>query len=256
MNLSESLKDLQLLVSKIENGEDLKIEQINTSIGNFKDTIDKRISVIENLDNYCKFIGEKAKELSQKEKTLKNALKNERKIMNLSESLKDLQLLVSKIENGEDLKIEQINTSIGNFKDTIDKRISVIENLDNYCKFIGEKAKELSQKEKTLKNALKNIKEYTKWQIEQNPELEWRGTTKSFSLRKASQSAKDWRIKTDKLENIIPIECLEYVPKKYYREHVVYLLDKEKVKEDLKDNAEALFNVCRDTEKTTYLAIK
>lgn len=182
--------------------------------------------------------------------------------MKLSESLADLQKLVDAIEqcqeNGEPIPetlVPEIQTSVEAFKESVDKRISVIENLDWYSKFIDEKAKELQKKARTLKNALESIKEHTKWQIEQNPELDWKGSVKKLTLQKSVQG-KEWRIKTDELKNIIPVECLDYVPKKYYREHVVYLLDKDLVNQDLKDKPNELFNVCRLKDKTTHLRIR
>ena len=179
--------------------------------------------------------------------------------MKLSDSLKDLQELVNVIEDhdGEipEELVPEISDKVTEFKASIDKRISLIEYLDYYSKFIGERAKELQRKEKSLKNALQSIKEHTKWQVEQNPHLDWKGTTKKLKVQKGP-AGKNWRIKTSDLKDIIPVECLEYVPKKYYYEHVVYILDKAAVTRDLKEKSDELFNVCRLKESTNHLRIQ
>lgn len=183
--------------------------------------------------------------------------------MKLADSLKDLQELVDVVEqhteNGTEIPenlVPEIQVGVENFKASIDKRISTIENLTWYSGFIDDQVKALQKKQKALKKALEGIKKFTQWQVEQNPELEWRGTDKQLCLQKASQGKKDWRIKFEKHENVIPVELLQYVPKDCYREHVVYLLDKDKVNKELKDRAEDFYNLVRLGEQGNYLKIK
>lgn len=181
--------------------------------------------------------------------------------MKLSESLLEIQKLVETVESlqeaGEEIPgtlVPEIQTSVEHFKASIDKRVSTIEGLDSYIKFVESQAKTLTSKAKVLKNVLESIKSTTLWQIESNPDLDWRGHLRKLARQKSPLS-KTWVVPLQDIKHTISPAVIDLVDEKYYTKKVVYILDRSAVEADLKAGKK-VDNICHLNEPRYHLRIR
>lgn len=181
--------------------------------------------------------------------------------MKLSESLSEIQKLVETVESlqeaGEEIPdtlVPEIQTSVEHFKASIDKRVATIEGLDNYIKFVESQAKTLTAKAKVLKNLLERIKQTTLWQIETNPDLDWRGSLRKLARQK-SPPTKTWILQTEDIKHAIPPTAVDLIDERYYTKKEVYILDRATVEADLKAGRK-VDNICHLNEPKYHLRIR
>jgi hypothetical protein len=180
----------------------------------------------------------------------------------LSDSLGELHKMITIVEDcmekGEEIPdslIPAMETSVENFQSSIDRRINAIEKLDWFTQYLSAQAKQLKDKEKTLKGVLERIKENTKYHVEANPDLDWKGSVKRLAIQANGQVPRQWLIETINVTNVIDVNDLNKVPEAYVRKETVYVLDKERVSRDVQWNEE-LETVCRLGERGSHLRIR
>ena len=155
----------------------------------------------------------------------------------LASMMSALQILEKEIDNSEEITPEQCEAHFGSIKE-IDVKVDRLLAFMDLCK---QNAATYSERAESLQNASKSwerkydaLSKYALWLTERFPEIEWRGTDRTFAKKLNPPSLNCQMRKRFSSENVIPDELIFSVPEKYRECKMLWLLKSDFVKDDLK----------------------
>ena len=146
--------------------------------------------------------------------------------MKLYELTQNYLNLLDLLENPE-VPAEIIQSALaeveGNFEDKAENIIKLIKSVEGDIKAYKEEELRLSTRRKTLENKVANLKEYLESSLKAIGKNEIKGKLFTLKIQKNAPS--------------VIIDDLNTIPKEYLKESLI-LVDKTKLKEDLKNGLE------------------
>lgn len=165
--------------------------------------------------------------------------------LSFAEAAGDLERICQQIDNQEETIEETLHEIFTQARDTlmeaVDRRIKYIKYTESQVRLAKEMRDEWSDRAQRLEKALEYIKDDTKAVIKENPGIPFRGSLGSVKIYK--NATPSLRIEPDSLKLAKQThEIVEYAgtlaPMEYVEMKEVRVLNKEKLKNDLKAGKE------------------
>lgn len=174
------------------------------------------------------------------------------------ETLQVMKICEEKLENGEEIPKElmQLDHSLSNFKQNVDKRIALLERIDEEIGSIEREISFYESKKKLLAEMKNKVKEHTKAIVEQFPDVEFKGTNKRFAIQKnGGKQGIEWKIEMEELPYVLRKQDVQYCPEAYVIEKTVKVLNIPMLEEDIR-NGKLQTDIAKLKERGTHLRIK
>ncbi len=150
-----------------------------------------------------------------------------------AQSLTDIYRLIDNSETIDDYLINNFKQSSLKLASAIDRRIALLKNL----KFEQDKLKTIKgQYEnylRTVRRIEESVKDYTKYIMEGNPNLQYRGDLGRIALQPSQPKlVLDFSLESRTISNCISDKVLldTKIPEKYIVKHIHYAIDREAIK--------------------------
>lgn len=148
-----------------------------------------------------------------------------------------LQILEKQIDDSDEITPEQCDAHFSSIKE-IDLKVDRLLSFMDLCKqnaaTYSERAESLKRASESWERKYKSLCQYALWLTERYPEVEWRGSDRTFKKKLNPPSLNCQLQKKYSTSNYIPDELVFSVPEKYRECKVVWLLKSDLVKDDLK----------------------
>ena len=155
----------------------------------------------------------------------------------LAAMMSALQILEKEIDNSEEITPEQCDAHFSSIKE-IDVKVDRLLAFMDLCKqnaaTYAERAESLKHASESWERKFDALSKYAMWLTERYPEVEWRGTDRTFAKKLNPPSLNCQMKKSFSTSNLIPDELIFSVPEKYRECKVIWILKSDLVKEDLK----------------------
>lgn len=174
----------------------------------------------------------------------------------LAAMMSALQILEKQIDDSEEITPEQCEAHFGSIKE-IDQKVDRLLAFMDLCKqnaaTYSERAEALANKAKSWEKKYEGLQKYAMWLVDKFPEVEWRGSDRTFAKKLNPPSLNCQLKKSYSTSNLIPDELIFSIPEKYRECKVIWLLKSDLVKDDLKAGKD--LNFAR-LERREALAVK
>lgn len=155
----------------------------------------------------------------------------------LAAMMSALQILEKQIDNSDEITPEQCDAHFSSIKE-IDLKVDRLLSFMDLCKqnaaTYSERAESLRRASESWERKYESLCKYAMWLMERYPEVEWRGSDRTFTKKLNPPSLNCQMKKSFSTNNLIPDELIFSVPEKYRECKVIWLLKSDLVKEDLK----------------------
>lgn len=170
----------------------------------------------------------------------------------LAEMMSQLQLLEKQIDDSEEISVDQCESHFSQIKD-IDAKVDRLLGYMDLCKsnsaLYSERSEQLAKQASFWDRRLESLQNYALWLTKSYPEVEWRGTDRTF-FRKLNPVKLDCELrKSFSTSNYIPDNLVFSVPEKYRECKMVWVLKADLVKDDLKSGKTFNFARLKQDEK-------
>lgn len=174
----------------------------------------------------------------------------------LASMMAALQILEKEIDNSDEITPEQCEVHFGQIKD-IDAKVDRLLAFMDLCKqnaaTYSERSEQLKATSQSWERKQASLERYAMWLIERYPEVEWRGSDRTFAKKLNPPSLVCQMKRSFTTANMIPDELIFSIPEKYRECKVVWLLKSDLVKDDLKAGKQLNF---AKLDRKEALAIK
>lgn len=155
----------------------------------------------------------------------------------LANMMSALQVLEKEIDNADEITPEQCEAHFGQIKE-IDSKVDRLLAYMDICKsnaaLYSERADSLKKAAESWDRKYESLSKYALWLTERYPEVEWRGTDRTFAKKLNPPSLNCQLKKSFSTANMIPDELIFSVPEKYRECKIVWILKTDLVKDELK----------------------
>lgn len=162
----------------------------------------------------------------------------------LASMLSVLQVMERDIDESAEITPEQCEAHFGQIKE-IDAKVDRLLAYMDICKHNSasyyERAEALSNTAKSWERKNDALQRYAMWLVDRYPEVEWRGTDRTFAKKLNPPSLNCQLRKSFSTSNMIPDELIFSVPEKYRECKIVWVLKSDVVKDDLKSGKDLNF---------------
>ncbi len=162
----------------------------------------------------------------------------------LASLMSTLQIMEREIDNAEEITLEQCEEHFSQLK-AVDEKVDRLLNFMDICKrnsaAYSERANELQRASESWDKKYESLQKYAMWLIERYPDIEWRGTDRTFAKKLNPPSLNCQLKKSFTTSNYIPDDLVFSVPEKYRDCKMVWILKADLVKDDLKAGKELNF---------------
>ena len=155
----------------------------------------------------------------------------------LAELMSQLQVLERQIDESEEITIDQCESHFAQIKD-VDQKVDRLLSYMDLCKsnsaLYSERSEDLQKRAEYWDRRLASLQNYALWLTNTYPEIEWRGTDRTFAKKLNPPSLNCQLKKGFSTNNYIPDELIFSVPEKYRECKMVWILKSDLVKDELK----------------------
>lgn len=155
----------------------------------------------------------------------------------LASMLSALQILEREIDESAEITPEQCEAHFGSIKE-IDQKVDRLLSFMDLCKFnaasYADRAESLKQASQSWERKYESLSKYALWLTERYPDIEWRGTDRTFAKKFNPPSLNCQLKKSFSTSNYIPDDLVFSVPEKYRECKMVWILKADLVKDELK----------------------
>lgn len=155
----------------------------------------------------------------------------------LAAMMSALQILEKQIDDSEEITPEQCDAHFSSIKE-IDVKVDRLLAFMDLCKqnaaTYSERAESLKKASESWERKYDGLCKYALWLTERYPEVEWRGSDRTFAKKLNPPSLNCQLKKSYSTSNLIPDELVFSVPEKYRECKVIWLLKSDVVKDELK----------------------
>lgn len=155
----------------------------------------------------------------------------------LASMMSALQILEKEIDNSEEITPEQCEAHFGSIKE-IDQKVDRLLAFMDLCKqnaaTYSERAESLKHASESWERKYNSLQKYAMWLTERYPDIEWRGSDRTFTKKLNPPSLNCQMKKSYSTSNMIPDELIFSVPEKYRECKVIWILKTDLVKDELK----------------------
>lgn len=155
----------------------------------------------------------------------------------LAELMSQLQALERQIDEAEEITIDQCESHFSQIKDIdakVDRLLAYMDLCKSNAALYSERSEQLSKQASFWERRLASLQNYALWLTNSYPEVEWRGTDRTFSKKLNPPSLNCQLKKSFSTANYIPDELVFSVPEKYRECKMVWILKSDLVKDELK----------------------
>jgi hypothetical protein len=155
----------------------------------------------------------------------------------LSALMSQLQILEREIDNAEEITLEQCDAHFAQLKavdEKVDRLLSFMDLAKHNAAIYSERAEQLKRASESWDKKYESLQRYALWLTERFPDVEWRGTERTFAKKLNPPSLNCQLKKSFSTSNYIPDELIFSVPEKYRECKMVWILKSDLVKDDLK----------------------
>jgi hypothetical protein len=155
----------------------------------------------------------------------------------LAAMMSALQILERQIDDSEEITPEQCEEHFSSIKEVdtkVDRLLSFMDLCKQNAATYSERAESLQIASKSWERKYDALQRYAMWLTDRYPEVEWRGTDRTFSKKLNPPSLNCQLKKSYSSNNVIPDELIFSVPEKYREPKFLWILKTDLVKDDLK----------------------
>lgn len=155
----------------------------------------------------------------------------------LSSLMSQLQVMEKEIDNAEDISIEMCDAHFSQLK-AVDQKVDRLLNFMDLAKhnaaIYSERSDQLKRASESWEKKYESLQRYALWLTSRYPEIEWRGSERTF-YKKLNQPSLNCQLKKSfTTSNYIPEELVFSIPEKYRECKMIWILKSDLVKDDLK----------------------
>jgi hypothetical protein len=162
----------------------------------------------------------------------------------LATLMASLALLERQIDDSEEITLEQCQQHFEQLRE-VDQKVDRLLGYMDLCKrnaaLYSERSFEIKQEGQRWERRLENLEKYALWLCESFPDVEWRGTDRTFSKKLNPPSLEETISKKLSIARQLPEEYLADVPEKYREARTIWILKGDELKADLKKGLELPF---------------
>lgn len=158
----------------------------------------------------------------------------------LASMMSALQILEREIDESAEISHEQCEAHFNQIQavdEKVDRLLAYIDIAKMNAAMYAQRAEEISEVAKSWEKKQKSLEKYALFLAGHFPDIEWRGTDRTFSKKLNPPSLVVPFKKSVSISSAIPEECVPHVPEEYLELVHVFKLKTDKVKEALKAGA-------------------
>jgi hypothetical protein len=155
----------------------------------------------------------------------------------LAAMMSALQILERQIDDANEITPEQCEEHFGSIKEVdikVDRLLSFMDLCKQNAATYSERAESLQNASKSWERKYDALSKYALWLTDEYPEIEWRGSDRTFGKKLNPPSLNCQAKKSYSTTNHIPDELIFSIPEKYRECKIIWLLKSDLVKDDLK----------------------
>jgi hypothetical protein len=152
--------------------------------------------------------------------------------------LSQLKIMESAIDNAEEITLEMCDEHFAQLKsvdEKVDRLLGFMDIAKQNAALYSERSEELKAKSKSWESKYESLQKYALFLTERYPDVEWRGTDRTFAKKLNPPSLNCSAKKSFSTSNMIPDELIFSIPEKYRECKIIWILKSDIVKDDLKD---------------------
>lgn len=162
----------------------------------------------------------------------------------LNDMLVSLRVIERDIDESSEITHEMCEAHFSQLKkidEKVDRLLNFLDIAKRNSALYYDRAKEIEARAKFWDRTVASLEKYAMYLVDNFPDVQWRGTDRSFTKRINQPSLiVPWKTRYSN-ENVIPTELVNMVPEKYRKEVTIFVLDTANVKNDLKAGDELNF---------------
>lgn len=155
----------------------------------------------------------------------------------LASMMSTLKILEREIDESEEISLEQCEThfnQIQSIDEKVDRLLAYIDIAKMNAAMYAEREEELKKASESWDKKRKSLEKYALFLASHYPDIEWRGTDRTFRKKLNQPSLNVPLKKSVSISSAIPEELVGNVPQKYLELVTVWKLKTDLLKEDLK----------------------
>jgi hypothetical protein len=173
--------------------------------------------------------------------------------------LSSLALLERQIDESDEITREQCEEHFSQLK-KVDEKVDRLLGFIDVCKrnaaLYSERSEMMFNESKRWEKRIKSLEGYAFWLAESFPDIEWRGTDRTFYTKLSPQPKIVENISRKFSANRhLGEEHLADVPQKYREQKTIWILKTDVIKDDLKNGEELTFATL-EREKKLFTKLK